>query len=100
MQRLRVATTAVLIFGVILLFGFPVVLIRRPPATAPKADLANYTILIAVYFVLLIIVFFAIMILAWKLWRLQTEELAEKQMENLKELIEGTLVDHDKKPGS
>lgn len=97
MQRLKVALTSVLLFGLIMLFGFPLVLMKRPPASAPKVELKNYTVLIAIYFVLLVIVFFVVMILAWRLWRRQSEELAEKQMENLKELIEGTLTDHAKK---
>lgn len=97
MQRLRIYTTALLIFGVILVFGFPVVLLRKPGTQAPVREREIFALTITGYFLLMIIVLCLIMWLSWKLWRRQTEELADKQMENLKELVEGTLNDHSEK---
>lgn len=99
MQRLRVIVTSLVIFGVILVFGFPVALMNRPSPKASLHDREVFALTITAYFVVMIIVFCLIMWMAWKLWRKQAEDLAEKQMENMRDLIEGTLSDHaDKKP--
>lgn len=101
MRRLKVITTTFVIFGVLLLFGFPFVFAMRPGPSVAQRDRQIFALTITGYFFLICIVLGVVMILAWKLWRRQSEELAEKQMENLKELVEGTLTDHaEKKDGS
>jgi hypothetical protein len=97
MQRLKVITTALFLFGLIMAMGFPAILLRNPGPKSSPHDRQTFLIVITVYFVILLIVLTLVMIYAWKVYRLQQEELAEKRMENLKELIEGTLTDHSKK---
>lgn len=97
MRRLRVWTTTFVIFGVLLIFGFPLVVARRPVPSAPLREREVFAVTLTSYFGLMIIVLAAIMWFSWKLYRAQVEELADKRMENLKILIEGTLNDHAKK---
>jgi len=94
MRRLRVWTTAAVIFGVFLVFGFPLLLTIRPAKTAPLREREVFAVTLTAYFALIIIVLAAVMWMSWKLYRAQVEELSEKRMENLKDLIEGTLSDH------
>jgi hypothetical protein len=97
MRRLRIWTTAWVIFGVFLVFGFPLLLTVRPPKTAPLRDREVFAVTLTAYFGLIVIVLAAVMWMSWKLYRAQVEELTERRMENLKDLIEGTLNDHASK---
>ena len=97
MRRLKFLTTTFVIFGLFLLFSFPLVFAMRPEMTAPWRERRIFALGLTGLFVLIIVVLALVMICAWKLWRIQTAELADKQMENLKELIEGTLHDHAEK---
>ncbi len=68
MRRLKVITTTFVIFGVLLLFGFPFVFAMRPGPSAAQRDRQIFALTITGYFFLICIVLGVIMILAWKLF--------------------------------
>ena len=97
MRALRFWTTALLIFGMVLLMGSPILLMRRPPPGAARDVRAVFAITMTTYVVVLLLVFFAVTYLSWRLLVKQREEYQAKHLENLKELVEGSLQDHQKK---
>lgn len=97
MRALRFWTTALLVFGMLLLMGSPLLLMRKPPPGAAREVRAVFAITMTTYVVVLLLVFFAVTFLAWRLVVKQREEYQAKHLENLKELVEGSLQDHQKK---
>lgn len=97
MRSLKFWTTALLVFGLLLLMGSPILLMRRPVPGAPRDVRAVFAITMTTYVVVLLLVFFAVTYLSWRLIVKQREEYQAKHLENLKELVEGTLQDHQKK---
>lgn len=99
MRALKVWTTTLLILGMLLLMSAPVLLLRRPLPGAPRPERATFAITMTIYVVVLLIVFFAVVVLAWRLLVQQREEYRVAHLENLKDLVEGSLEDHRKRQG-
>ncbi|MFN8219287.1 MAG: hypothetical protein U0S12_04035 [Fimbriimonadales bacterium] len=95
-MRLKVATTISFLVGMAMLVAWPW-LVGSKPEGDRKAVL-QYLLRASEYFIALLVVFFVTATLAWLTARRQREEYQEQSLENLKELIEGTLEDHGKKP--
>lgn len=97
MSKLKFWTTANLIFGMVLLFGYPFVLTRRPSDDAPREVRAKFALLLTGYMSVLLVVFFILIVLAWRIIVHQREQYREATLNNLKDLVEGTLSDHQRK---
>lgn len=97
MQRLKTITNAMMIFGVVLMFGIPFVWLRKPPKSAPQQERAVFALTLSLYMIVLFLVLSAVIFLAYRVLRKQREEFQEQSVQNLKELVEGTLSDHAKK---
>ncbi len=95
-MRLKVVTTALLLFGVVLLITWPWMLGVRPAADAPEPERLRYLLRYGLYFLALIITFFAAGLGGFLIARRQRAEFREEAMDNLAHLIEDTLEDHAK----
>ncbi len=98
MRSLKFWTTTLLVFGLFLLMGAPVLMVRKPPAHALEQDRLRFAATVTGYAILLLIVFFAVIVLAYKLMVKQREEFREASLTNLKDLVEGTMRDHSGAP--
>lgn len=94
MRALRIATTATMAVGLVLLMAMPWVLALKPDSSAADRDKATFAILLTSYAGLLLVIFFVVIVLAWRLIVKQREEFKVASLKNLQELIDGTLSDH------
>ncbi|MBI1755474.1 MAG: hypothetical protein HYR64_00010 [Fimbriimonas ginsengisoli] len=88
--------TALLIFGIFLLFAYPF-LFREAPHTRYEKGL--FAIRLTTYVAILLLTFFGVALTAVVALRRARQELREEAKQNLRELIEGTLRDHGKADG-
>jgi len=98
MRSLKFWTTTFLIFGLFLLMGTPVLMVRKPPSSALEQDRLRFAAMVTGYAILLLLVFFVTIILAYKLMVRQREEFREASLNNLKDLVEGAMQDHGRSP--
>jgi hypothetical protein len=94
-MRLKTFTTGLMIFGVALLLGIPVLLTQKPDASAPKRDLAVYAAMFGTYILVIAIVAMAAIICAMIVLRQTTKNLKEEAERNMKMFVEGSLRDHE-----
>jgi hypothetical protein len=97
-MRLKVLTTGLFILGIVLLFAWPFVIGERPSPDVSQKIRAAYVLRMGLYFIFAILTFFSAALCAFLLARKTREEFKEEAVDNFKELIEGTLQDHGKKP--
>jgi len=112
-MRLKATVTGLVVFGVLLLILWPW-LLGNPPkrqfshVTGPKPaqierqfkdKQVKYLTRSAIYISALMVTFFSATVCAWLLVRQARNEYAKRTTENLRELIEGTLKDHEKHHG-
>lgn len=95
-MRLNVVTTSLLIFGVLLLLCWPLALGGRPSPEAPRAELANWGARALTYFLLTSMSFLAAAFGAVLIMRRNRREFLIEAKRNVRDLIEGSLQDHDK----
>lgn len=93
-MRVKVVTTALLLFGVALLVGWPWIVGPKPAATAPEPERLRYLLRYGLYFLALLLTFFSTAVGAVLVARQTRRQLRDEAMENLQTLIEGTLEDH------
>lgn len=96
-MRLRIATATLFLFGLALLVAWPWVVGQRPGLSEPLRERKEYVVRLGVYFLVSILTFFSAALCAYLLSRHARSELRKEAKENFKELIEGTLHDHQKK---
>lgn len=96
-MRLKIATTTSLLLGLMLLAAWPWVVGSRPPAEAPRKELADYLTRFVWYMGATVMTFVVTAFLAILVMRRAREEYREASMRNLEALIEGTRQDHVKK---
>jgi hypothetical protein len=95
-MRLKVLTTALFVFGILLLIGWPWILGGRPvgPKASQQAE-AAYALRLGLYFIVTLLTFFFAALCAFFLARREREAIREQAKQNVQELIEGTLRDHE-----
>lgn len=99
-MRLKIAAISCTVFSVLLSVCWPLFVV--PPAslkTASKHVQASFLLRAGTYIMVLPIAWFVAVLLSWLLYRRTREEYRVKTLENLKELLEGTLQDHGRKQG-
>ncbi|MBL8060296.1 MAG: hypothetical protein JNK63_06230 [Chthonomonas sp.] len=95
-MRLNVVTTSLLIFGVLLLLCWPIALGGRPSPDAPRAELANWGARALTYFLLTSMAFLSAAFGAVLIMRRNRREFLVEAKQNVRDLIEGSLKDHEK----
>jgi len=95
---LRTLTTFFLLFGLILTFAFPWVAKARP-THGDRIALEHYTVLFGSYLMLVIFCFIAAAFCAVLMVRQVRESYREQAKQNLQELVESSLRQHQK-PGA
>lgn len=98
MRALKFWTTTLLVFGMFLLMGAPVLMMRKPPSGSLEQVRLRFAAMVTVYAMVLLLVFFAVIILAYRLMVRQREEFREASLTNLKDLVEATMQDHGRGP--
>lgn len=91
-MRLKVFTTGLLVFGVLLLFATPWLLGPRPGGTGRDAQ--EYVVKFGLLVIGLFTIFATTAILAVIVARRERQKFREEAMENLKDLVESSLRDH------
>lgn len=90
---LRALTTGLVVFGVGLMLGYPLVL-RRPPKEASQQELTEFAQRGLAYVGLLVAVWVAVIVAALLLLVRSRRELARAEAEQVRGLVEGSLGDH------
>lgn len=93
MRKLKIVTTAALVFGVLLMFSGPFLLGKRPPS-AERKELARYGVRMGVLFAAASVSFLISAYGAYRIIKLQREEYRIELLKNVKELVQGSLNDH------
>lgn len=91
-MRLKIFTTGLLLFGVLLLFATPWILGPRPGGTG--SDAREYVVKFGLLVIGLFTIFATTAILAIIVARKERQRFREEAMENLKDLVESSLRDH------
>jgi hypothetical protein len=95
--KLKTVTTALVIIGLILLVLWPFVIGPMPPAAAAPREKAEYLAKSLGYVTGLMVTWVAVATCALILMRQIRNEMKTATDRNLRELVEGTLRDHDKR---
>lgn len=93
---LKVLTTALVVCGLAMVFAVPYVLGSKPP-TDDQHALAQYGVRVLTYFGITCFVWIGAAACAVALMRRVRTEYLEDKGHNIKDLIEGTLRDHERK---
>ena len=97
-MRLKIAAIAFTAFSILLSVSWPLFIVPPPGLrTAAKHVQAAFAIRSGTYIMLLPVSWFVALVLSWLLYRRAREEYQTRTLENLKDLLEGTLQDHDRK---
>lgn len=99
-MRLKIATTACLIFSALALLSWPWTVGPKPPDSAPKAELQAYAVRLMAYFGVLVFALFVTVALALLVIRNTRLEFKKRSLDNLQDLVESTLKDHAAKRDS
>jgi hypothetical protein len=93
-MRLKTITTGLLIFGIALLFGLPILMGRQPASDAPRTEKAQYAVLFGSYTLVIFAVAIAVIICAMVVLRRTANELRAQSKLNMEMFVEGSLRDH------
>jgi hypothetical protein len=97
---LRAATTFLMVFGLILSFGFAWML-QTKPHTTDKLVLEHYSLVLGGYLILTMLCFIGAAICAIFMVRQVKQEFLAQTRQNLDELVESALRTHQKsQPGN
>ena len=99
-MRLKIAAIGSTAFSLLLLLSWPFFIV--PPhslKTAPKPVQAAFVVRSGTYIMVVVVSWFVTLVLSWLIYRRTREQYQTQTVENLKELLEGTLQDHDRKRG-
>jgi cbb3-type cytochrome oxidase subunit 3 len=96
-MRLKISVTALFLFGLLLMAAYPWLIGSPPNAKAPRPEQISFVVRFVVYVFTLFLTFISTIVLSWVLVRNTRKQFEAEARENLKELIEGTLKDHEQK---
>lgn len=100
-MRLKVATTAGLIFGLMLLAAWPWLIGPMPKASeVGRRAVQEYAVRFGIYIIVVLLVWASTAVMAIMVARRAREAYREEAMDNLQNLLEETLRDHGKPPSS
>lgn len=97
-MRLKVLTTTLVVFGLLLLLAWPIAVGPRPAPNAPRRLKTEWGQRVLVYFGVTSGTWLATAASALLLARQARRQYLNQESHNLKSLIEGTLRDHGKQP--
>jgi hypothetical protein len=93
-MRLKTITTGLLIFGIALLCGLPILMGRQPGADAPRTEKAQYAVLFGSYTMVIFAVAIAVIVCAMIVLRRTATDLKAQSKLNMEMFVEGSLRDH------
>lgn len=97
-MRLKIATIAFTAFSLLLLISWPLFVVPPPSLKAASKHVqASFVVRSGTYVMLLLVSWFVTAVLSWLLFSRIREEYRAQTVANLKELLEGTLQDHEHK---
>ncbi len=82
---------------VMLLIGWPVFLGDRPGPIAPKSETKEYAVRFVTYLSIMVLALILAGVGALGVLRKTAAEYKAQQMDNMRDLIEATMADHQKK---
>ncbi|MCW5937820.1 MAG: hypothetical protein KIT11_11005 [Fimbriimonadaceae bacterium] len=94
-MRLRIATTTFLVAGILLMIGWPFIVGPAPRRDAPRSVQVAWGKRALAYFGVTSTVWLVTAACALGVIRQRRREIVEEQRRNLRELVEGSLRDHD-----
>ncbi len=97
MLRLKIFTTTCLLMAIGMFFGLPVVMAKKPLATATLLEKKSYLVVMLSYSSGLVVFLGGAIIGSLVLMRLNRKALREEAAANVQILIESTLASHKKK---
>lgn len=96
-MRLKTFTTGLMIFGGLMLIGFPFLFRYKPDADAPRKELAQFAVMSLSYVIVMFVVWLAVIICAMIVLRHTRRELQEEIKGHMQQFVEGAMRDHEKK---
>lgn len=95
---LKIVTTVLMIFSVVMLFAYVLIVGQKPPAGAPRKEQIAYLRRGATYVGIESAALIGSVVGAYLIARRARSEYMEKSRQNMEALIEATLRDHAKRP--
>ena len=96
-MRLKIATSTLLIAGLLLLAGWPWLVGPMPKASeAGQRAVQDYAVRFGIFIIVVLLVWFITAMLAVLVARQARQAFREEAMENFQHLMEETLKDHGK----
>ncbi|MEZ5163354.1 MAG: hypothetical protein R2688_06305 [Fimbriimonadaceae bacterium] len=96
-MRLKTFTTGLMIFGGMMLIGFPFLFRMKPDADAPRKELAQFAVMSLSYVIVMFLVWVAVIICAMIVLRHTRRELQDEIKGHMQQFVEGAMRDHEKK---
>lgn len=96
-MKLKVFVTALFVTGILLALLASSIIGPAPDAKATRPETVSYLIRMGTYYLITALVFVVTAIAAMRLARREREAYARERHENLRELIEGSLQDHERR---
>jgi hypothetical protein len=96
---LKIVTTALIIFSIVMLFAYLWIVGPQPPSTAPRAEKIEFLRRWAVFIGLEAVALIGSIIGAYLIARRARQEFREQAQRNMEALLESTLRDHARKQG-
>lgn len=93
---MKVLVTSCVIAGILLTIGFPLVMGNMPSEEASRQARADYAVMLLIYLAVTVAIWFTAAFGALALMKRARKEFLEENSENLRELVEGSLRDHDR----
>jgi uncharacterized membrane protein YedE/YeeE len=98
-MRLKVWTTAFMVFGLLLLASWPFIVGKSPGEHATKREHLQFAVRYGLYIIALLLTFATSAIMAIATVGQARKQFREQTRKNFEELVEGTLQDHARKQG-
>ncbi len=95
--QIKIFTSVMMLVCLLLLVGWPVLLGERPGARATLAANKEYAVRFVSYLSFMVFALVLAGVGAIGVLRTTTAEYKAQQMENMRELIEASMADHEKK---
>lgn len=95
-MRLKTVTTGLVIFGIVLMLGWPLVMSRRPQNVANDSrEMQEFVVLFGGYAIFVMLVWLVVGVCAWMVLKNTLKQLKVDRSTMMQSFVEGTLRDHE-----